>query len=100
MVYLPGNASPEVVTMYVGAFRTIFARPDFAALAEGELGVNPQLTGDAGRSASDQATVVSPETRTWVRAWLLADCGVAGPVTRLGHGAAGPVDHPIPSSGR
>ena len=70
MVYLPGSASADVVAMYEKAFRTIFARSDFAGLAATELGVYPQLTGDGGRSASDQATKVTDEARGFVLKWL------------------------------
>lgn len=76
MVYLPSTASPEVVAMYEQAFRDIMARPDFANLAAEELGVYPQLTGDAGRGASDQATQVTDEAREFVLNWLNEAYGV------------------------
>jgi tripartite-type tricarboxylate transporter receptor subunit TctC len=76
MVYLPNAAPQEVVDMYTQAFRDIVARPDFVALAEAELGAYPQLTGDAGRSASDQATKVAPESREFVLKWLGEAYGV------------------------
>ncbi|MFT7107845.1 MAG: tripartite-type tricarboxylate transporter receptor subunit TctC [Yoonia sp.] len=76
MVYLPGTASPEVVAMYEQAFRDIIARPDFAELSAAELGVYPQLTGDGGRSASDQATQVTDEAREFVLNWLKEAYGV------------------------
>jgi hypothetical protein len=76
MVYLPGTASPEVVAMYEQAFRDILARPDFLTMAGEELGVYPQLTGDAGRSASDQATKVTAEARDFVLGWLKEAYGV------------------------
>jgi tripartite-type tricarboxylate transporter receptor subunit TctC len=77
MVYLPGTASAEVVAMYEQAFRDIIARPDFVELAAAELGVYPQLTGNAGRSASDQATQVSDEARAFVLEWLSEAYGVS-----------------------
>jgi tripartite-type tricarboxylate transporter receptor subunit TctC len=77
MVYLPKTAPQEVVDMYTQAFRDIVARPDFAALAAAELGVYPQLTGDAGRSASDQATKVTPEASEYVLKWLSDAYGVS-----------------------
>jgi tripartite-type tricarboxylate transporter receptor subunit TctC len=70
MVYLPGSAPQEVVDMYAQAFRDIIARPDFLELAGAELGVYPQLTGAAGKSASDQATQVTPEAKAFVLDWL------------------------------
>jgi len=77
MVYLPGSAAPEVVAMYEQAFRDIIARPDFAELAAAELGVYPQLTGNAGRSASAQATQVTDEARAFVLTWLKDAYGVS-----------------------
>ena len=76
MVYLPGAAPKELVDAYTSAFRAVIARPDFAALAAEELGVYPQLTGDAAKSASDQATSVSDEARNFVLEWLKSDYGV------------------------
>lgn len=70
MVYLPGTASEEIVDMYTKAFQDIVARPDFAELAATDLGIYPQLSGDAGRNASDQATQVSDEARAFVLHWL------------------------------
>lgn len=76
MVYLPKTAPAEVVAMYEQAFRDIVARPDFAELAAAELGVYPQLTGDAGRVASADATTVTPEARAFVLDWLNEAYGV------------------------
>ncbi|MEZ5931648.1 MAG: tricarboxylate transporter [Alphaproteobacteria bacterium] len=76
MVYLPSTASPEVVEAYSAAFDAIVARPDFASLAEVELGVYPQMTRDAANSANEQAITVSDEARAYVLDWLLADYGV------------------------
>lgn len=77
MVYLPGSAPQEVVDMYAQAFRDIIARPDFMQLAAAELGVYPQLTGEAGKSASDQATKVTPEAKAFVLDWLKEAYGVS-----------------------
>lgn len=77
MVYLPGTASADVVAMYEQAFRDILARPDFAAMAAVQLGVYPQLTGKAGRNASDQATKVSDGAREFVLTWLNDAYGVS-----------------------
>nr|WP_246237445.1 tricarboxylate transporter [Halovulum dunhuangense] len=70
LVYLPGNAPQEIVDMYNKAFNDIIARPDFAELAAAELGVYPQLTGDAARRAHEQATTISPEAKQYVLDWL------------------------------
>ncbi|NJO36675.1 MAG: tricarboxylate transporter [Rhizobiales bacterium] len=77
MVYLPGTASPEVVEAYSAAFDAIVARPDFATLAETELGVYPQMTRDAAKGANEQAITVSDEARAYVLEWLAADYGVS-----------------------
>lgn len=77
MVYLPGSASPDVVATYTKAFDAIIARPDFEALAAKELGVYPQLTGQAAITASDQATNVSDEAREFVLNWLMESYGVS-----------------------
>ena len=77
MVYLPGSASADVVATYTNAFEAIIARPDFAELAAAELGVYPQLTGEAARIASDQATNVTPEAREFVLNWLLEAYGIS-----------------------
>jgi hypothetical protein len=76
MVYLPGSAPQAVVDTYTQAFRDIIARPDFAALAEADLGVYPQLTGDGAKKASAEATSVSPEAKAFVLDWLKTDYGV------------------------
>lgn len=76
MVYLPQTAPQEVVDMYTQAFRDVIARPDFAALAEAELGVYPQMTGRAAQSANAQAITVSDEARAYVLDWLREAYGV------------------------
>lgn len=76
MVYLPKSAPESVVDMYTKAFKDIIARPDFAKLAETDLGVYPQLTGPGAKSANDQAITVSPEAKAYVIDWLKADYNV------------------------
>lgn len=76
MVYLPKTASADVVATYTQAFRDIIARPDFAELAEADLGVYPQLTGAGAQSANDQATAVSAEAKAYVLDWLKEAYGV------------------------
>ena len=49
MVFLPGDASPDMVETYSPRRSTeMIARPDFAELAAATLGVYPQMTRDAG----------------------------------------------------
>ncbi len=76
MVYLPKTTSKAVVDMYTKAFKEIIARPDFAKLAEEELGVYPQLTGPGAQSANEQAITVSPEAKAYVLNWLKTDYNV------------------------
>ncbi len=76
MVYLPKTAPAEVVDMYTKAFNDIIARPDFAEIAGEELGVYPQLTGDAAKKASSEATSVTDEARIFVLDWLKEAYGV------------------------
>jgi tripartite-type tricarboxylate transporter receptor subunit TctC len=76
MVYLPGAANADVVDTYTAAFNAVLSRPDFAALAEAELGVYPQMTGAAAQNANDQAVTVSPEAKQFVLDWLKNDYGI------------------------
>jgi tripartite-type tricarboxylate transporter receptor subunit TctC len=76
MVYLPGTAPQEVVDMYTTAFEAIKARPDFAEISETELGLYPQATGEAAKSANEQATTISDEAKQYVLDWLEEDYGI------------------------
>lgn len=76
LVYLPGNASADVVDMYAKAFADILARPDFAELSARELGVYPQMIGPAARVAHEAAITVSDEAREYVLSWLAEAYGV------------------------
>ncbi len=76
MVYLPGSASADVVATYTKGFKDIIARPDFMDLVADELGVYPQMTGEAAQKASAEATTVSPEAKAFVLDWIKTDYGV------------------------
>ena len=76
LVYLPGNASADVVGMYNQAFVDVLARPDFAELSARELGVYPQMIGPAARVAHEAAITVSDEAREFVLSWLSEAYGV------------------------
>ncbi len=76
LVYLPGNASQEVVAMYEKAFADILARPDFTEISERELGVYPQMIGAAAVVAHEAAISVSDEARAYVLDWLAEAYGV------------------------
>lgn len=75
-IFLPGDAPQEVVDMYTKALEDIKARPDFAQISKEELGVYPQQTGEAARSATEQATTITGEAKQFVLDWLAEDYGV------------------------
>jgi len=77
MVFLPGNAAPEVVEAYATAFDAIIARPDFAEMAASDLGAYPQMTRAAAAEAFRLGTQVSPEAREFVVNWLQDSYGVS-----------------------
>ena len=77
MVFLPQNASADVVATYEKAFNDIIARPDFAELAATELGVYPQMTGAAADKAKVLATAVPASAKEFVINWLEEDYGVS-----------------------
>jgi tripartite-type tricarboxylate transporter receptor subunit TctC len=73
IIYLPGTASEEVVQMYETGLREMLARDDFAELSEAELGVYPQMVGEAARNAHRLATTISEESKQYVLDWLRDD---------------------------
>ena len=77
MVFLPGNASADVVATYDQAFKSIIARDDFAELAAKTLGEYPQMTGAAAQTAKELATQVPAEAKQFVVDWLQEDYGVS-----------------------
>ena len=76
MLFLPGAASQEMVDAYTKALQEIFARDDFWEVAAGELGVYPQMTGNAAQAAFRLGTQVKPEAREFVVNWLKESYGV------------------------
>ncbi|WP_417669479.1 tricarboxylate transporter [Roseibium sp.] len=76
MVFLPNNASDEVVAAYEKAFNDILARPDFKELSSTTLGAYPQMTGAAAEKAKALATQVPAEAKAFVINWLQEDYGV------------------------
>lgn len=76
MVYLPNEAAQEIVDMYTAAFEQIKAREDFAEISEETLGIYPQATGAAARSANEAATSITPEAKQYVLDWLEESYGV------------------------
>ena len=76
MLFVPGNASQDVVDTYTKALDEIFVRDDFWAIAREELGVYPQQTGNAAQAAFRLGTQVKPEAREFVVNWLKENYGV------------------------
>lgn len=76
MVFLPAGASNDAIVSYTAAFEAIQARPDFAKISTGRLGVYPQLTGDAAKTALVSATNVPAEAKSFVVNWLQDRYGV------------------------
>jgi len=77
MIFLPGNAPQEVVDTYTNALNEIIARDDFIELAAAELGVYPQMTGDAAQAAFRLGTRADAEAREFIINWLEESYGVS-----------------------
>lgn len=76
-IYLPSSAPQEVIDTFTKALQDIKARPDFAEISATELGVYPQQTGNAAVIATEQATKISDEAKSYVLDWLKADYGIS-----------------------
>lgn len=76
MVFLKGGSDPALIETYENAFRSIFARPDFAEMSAAQLGVYPQLTGAPAKVALEQAISVPAEAKEFVLNWLKDRYGV------------------------
>ena len=76
MVFLPGDASEDVVQAYQAAFEAAIGKDDFAEASAKRLGVYPQKTGDAAKEALKQGTEVPQEAKDWVKNWLKESYGV------------------------
>ena len=77
MVFLPAGAPDAAIATYGEAFETIKARPDFAEISMGRLGVYPQMTGDAAASALASGTRVPESAKAFVVNWLMERYGVS-----------------------
>lgn len=76
MVFLPAGATKDAIATYTAAFETIKARPDFAEISAGRLGVYPQMTGTEAMGALSDATKVPQSARSFVTGWLADRYGV------------------------
>ena len=77
MVFLPAGASNDAMVTYTAAFEAIKARPDFAEISAGRLGVYPQMTGGAATGALNSATEVPEAAKAFVVGWLKDRYGVS-----------------------
>ncbi len=75
-IYLPGSASADVVAAFTTALNAVKARPDFAEISAKELGVYPQQTGKSAVIATEQATSISADAKSFVLNWLKEDYGI------------------------
>lgn len=77
MVFLPAGASKDAIATYTAAFEAVKARPDFADISLGRLGVYPQMTGSEAADALRSATQVPGAAKTFVVNWLQNRYGVS-----------------------
>ena len=77
MVFLPTGASEDAIATYSTAFEDIKARPDFAEISTGRLGVYPQMTGTEASTALGSATQVPEAAKSFVIGWLKDRYGVS-----------------------
>ncbi len=77
MVFLPAGAPDAAIATYMEAFEAVKARPDFAEISMGRLGVYPQMTGDEATGALASATKVPDSAKEFVVDWLLERYGVS-----------------------
>ena len=77
MVFLPAGASKDAIATYTRAFDEVKARPDFAEISVGRLGVYPQMTGSEAADALRSATQVPDAAKKFVVNWLQDRYGVS-----------------------
>lgn len=76
MVFLPKDTPQDIIDAYTEAFQQVISRPDFNEISKDELGGYPQMTGKAAQIAKEQATVIKPASKEWVKNWLKERYGV------------------------
>ncbi len=76
MVFLPQGASNDAIATYTKAFNDILAREDFAEISASQLGLYPQMTGQAAQATLEQGTNVPDEAKAFVVNWLSERYGV------------------------
>jgi len=74
--FLPAGTPDDVVETYRDAFKKVAARSDFAKISAKRLGKYPVYTGKAADKALREALAISPESKAWVRDYLMARFGV------------------------
>lgn len=70
MVFLPKDASADIVKAYREAFAAIIKREDFQKASRKRLGAYPQAVHNDAEKLKTIATNVNADSREWVRAWL------------------------------
>ena len=76
MVFLPEGTPDEIVDAYSAAFQAVIDLPDFAEMSEDQLGVYPQVTGEAAERRLSLGIEIDQEAIDWVRNWLNERYGV------------------------
>ena len=76
MVFLPNDASQELIDTYSNAFKKVHARGDFSEISKKRLGVYPQMTGATADAALKSATNVPDSAKAFVVDWLEDRYGV------------------------
>ncbi len=76
LAFLPNGTSQDIVDMYVAAFESIKAMPDFADISAKRIGKYPMFTGAGAATALDSATTVPADAKDFVTGWLKDEFGV------------------------
>ncbi len=76
IAFLPAGTPDEVTETYTKAFEAVRSRPDFAEIAEQEVGKYDMFLGFAAKRATIAGTTVSAEAKAYVLQWLKDAYGV------------------------
>ncbi len=76
LAFLPKGTSQEIIDMYVKAFESIKARPDFASISSKRIGKYPMFTGEGAQTALANAITVPDPAKKFVTGWLKDEFGV------------------------
>jgi tripartite-type tricarboxylate transporter receptor subunit TctC len=70
-VVVPKETPQAVQDLYRAAFTRIFADPEYKEKRGTVIGEYDEVTGAAAEKAYAAGTVISEETRQWLKDWLL-----------------------------